>query len=1036
VVAKGSRPVSPESREHLQEGTFVQHEKNSGQGFCVAVSLLDGMVRQTTASLTNILGYPKDMWVGRSFINFVHPVDRETFIKQVTENIGLILRENSTPKSKKETISKSGSFFCRIRIYNGLKSGYSIKERKTRYSPFKLSVCFTEMDSNSMNSSSMSPDWAPEVGPGSSFLILTAIPLMSAFYESREDMTLRPGNHTFITKHNSTCIFSFIDDSAIPYIGYLPQEIFGESIFDFFHCMDLSLLKDMFEVAMLEQGKPCRTKGIRFKVRNGGYVEVNSLWSCFINPWSRQLEFVHGKHTVVMGPIHSDVFAVLPIMDTAPVLKQNLTSQEEIRNILKKTVMKNNFLDVQTSSSKTKKQLSSFMGTLLEEVARNETIKLNQSAKKIGHVVIEKVSPHQSDSSETPPSYNQLTYNENLTRFFNSQPKTLSNPEREEKDKSDSGVSQSQGKSSEDSQDTKEKDKAGKKQNAALRKHIEDGGRSGRDSGEQAATGSGSGNGNSYTLQTGLSAGQVQSGQDECMMSVDESGSGLGSGSRGTSTDAYNPPVLTIELLANHNMDMERKMLCSYKQAKRSGDIRFLKEHRIDLSEARKRQPVQQLGLSAKNKERSITPSKSLQPIPVFSPSNPSNPMWRSYVENESTINNTSSPKHGHEGFLGFNQANMMQRGAPTSFPAFSNIIGVSNMYVPFKPDNGQAVRYDQDHMAKRVQIQNMQARYGSPSLGLSGQVQGIAGIMGVGLASGSSQVVVPTSPGSLAAVSRGIVSPAGMPGRNNVKYSQSASRETSVKGERGSAIGSIATTSVRDKDLHSPAAGDVDTPGDICNAEQAAKVNQGESGGDAYQSTHSSSLYSFLNTSEEDGSVANSSAAEEPKQAKHIARPVLAEPFWNEKVVMTPELELLYQLETRDPKDLLQADLDLLEAMVQHADVEEQILELFSDEEERMDLKQLLTETEQWLLETSSLSSVDENSTDDFGTAFNDAVIRNKLAKKRAYLENLNIFMGAEAPFPMPHSPRLTNKIGWKAFNFSDCSSSEESEHDVSTGK
>ena len=48
----------------------------------------------------------------------------------------------------------------------------------------------------------------------------------------------------------------------------------------------------------------------------------------------------------------------------------------------------------------------------------------------------------------------------------------------------------------------------------------------------------------------------------------------------------------------------------------------------------------------------------------------------------------------------------------------------------------------------------------------------------------------------------------------------------------------------------------------------------------------------------------------------------------------MTPELELLYQLETRDPKDLLQADLDLLEAMVQHADVEEQILELFSDEE------------------------------------------------------------------------------------------------------
>jgi len=32
-------------------------------------------------------------------------------------------------------------------------------------------------------------------------------------------------------------------------------------------------------------------------------------------------------------------------------------------------------------------------------------------------------------SSETPPSYNQLNYNDNLSRFFNSQPKTLTEKE-------------------------------------------------------------------------------------------------------------------------------------------------------------------------------------------------------------------------------------------------------------------------------------------------------------------------------------------------------------------------------------------------------------------------------------------------------------------------------------------------------------------------------------------------------------------------------------------------------------------------------
>ena len=44
-------------------------ENNS---FCVAVSVEDGAVIQTTASLTSILGYPEDMWIGRSFTDFMH----------------------------------------------------------------------------------------------------------------------------------------------------------------------------------------------------------------------------------------------------------------------------------------------------------------------------------------------------------------------------------------------------------------------------------------------------------------------------------------------------------------------------------------------------------------------------------------------------------------------------------------------------------------------------------------------------------------------------------------------------------------------------------------------------------------------------------------------------------------------------------------------------------------------------------------------------------------------------------------------------
>ena len=342
----------------------------------------------------------------------------------------------------------------------------------------------------------------------------------------------------------------------------------GEDIFSFVHPDDQNTLKDVFSNAMLEKlGRPCKSKYIRLRVRNGGYVYVNSWWSFFINPWSRQLEFVHGKHTVKKGPRYPDVFT--DVNKDVPDIE-----------VLKKT-QKFSFTDAKSggsryikdmaatlTSSKSCRELSSFMVTLLEAVAKSE----KKCVDKLGKVrtdVIGNISPHQSDSSETPPSYNQLSYNENLTRFFNSQPKTLT-----DKEIIDNGCNP-QSKNSDRSPHNKSNDLKNKN-------CEEDGVRSAQGSGgsgyqTQTISGSGEDNGkNSSTMQTGLSAGQVQSGRDECMMSQDGSGSGsrYGSGSRGASVDTFPAPELTIDLLARHNKEMEAKMLTKYKESKKTGEIR------------------------------------------------------------------------------------------------------------------------------------------------------------------------------------------------------------------------------------------------------------------------------------------------------------------------------------------------------------------------------------------------------------------------------------------------------------------------------
>ncbi len=103
------------------------------------------------------------------------------------------------------------------------------------------------------------------------------------------------------------------------------------------------------------------------------------------------------------------------------------------------------------SSLRRRKQLASFMGSLLEEMTKAENTKTRESRSSSPSIVLGtkqeasfaggdtlqvaidsagNISPHHDEmSNETPPSYNQLNYNDNLSRFFNSQPKTLTEKE-------------------------------------------------------------------------------------------------------------------------------------------------------------------------------------------------------------------------------------------------------------------------------------------------------------------------------------------------------------------------------------------------------------------------------------------------------------------------------------------------------------------------------------------------------------------------------------------------------------------------------
>jgi period circadian protein len=52
----------------------------------------------------------------------------------------------------------------------------------------------------------------------------------------------------FVTRHLASCKLSHLDPESMPYLGYLPHDILGKTILDFYHPEDLPFLKEAYQI--------------------------------------------------------------------------------------------------------------------------------------------------------------------------------------------------------------------------------------------------------------------------------------------------------------------------------------------------------------------------------------------------------------------------------------------------------------------------------------------------------------------------------------------------------------------------------------------------------------------------------------------------------------------------------------------------------------------------------------------------------------------------------------------------------------------
>ncbi|XP_050534913.1 period circadian protein isoform X3 [Daktulosphaira vitifoliae] len=423
---------------------IIESNETVDGSFGVVISMTNGLIINTSNSIIKNMGYPKDMWQGRSFIDFIHPKDRISFISYMTS----VLTNPSMVSGRdgKSTVTflrakNNDGFYCNMRKYEDLNAGFSVTHKKVHYQVCKLTIAFKETFCTN------TPTCLVEIIAihQPQLLLIVKAQLIHSAYSCPEEKKENPQN--FITKHNALLEWCYVDHLIISHFGYLPQNIIGRCVFDYYNMEDLSVIKEIYENMTKARNVPYKGKPYRFKCQNGDFALVQTEWSNFINPWSGRVEFIIGRHKVIQGPLNPDV--TTPIDDISfeksPEDKKNSKEVcDEVKKILNKkvigapSILQKLKSPIETSTNLKKqisnkcKDLAMFMNFLVDGIDPSIQIPLEveiqpehyDSFSDRDSVMLGEISPHHNheskSSSGTPPSYTQLNYNDNIQRFFES----------------------------------------------------------------------------------------------------------------------------------------------------------------------------------------------------------------------------------------------------------------------------------------------------------------------------------------------------------------------------------------------------------------------------------------------------------------------------------------------------------------------------------------------------------------------------------------------------------------------------------------
>ncbi|XP_060779744.1 aryl hydrocarbon receptor nuclear translocator-like protein 2 [Neoarius graeffei] len=285
----------------------------AADGFLFVVGCDRGKIVFVSESVSKILNYTRPELIGQSLFDYVHPKDigkvkeqlsaaelypRERLIDAKT---GLQVQADLPVGATRLSSGARRSFFCRMK-YNKVavkevKSFQASSSKKKESQRYCTVHCTGYM--RNWPTSQLGAEGEAEADKESShFSCLVAVGRVHSqtIPQANREVKVKPTE--FITRCAMDGKFTFVDQRATTILGYLPQELLGTSCYEYLHQDDLPHLADKHRKVLRSKEK-IETNCYKFKTKCGSFVTLQSQWFSFINPWTKEVEYIVSRNRVI-----------------------------------------------------------------------------------------------------------------------------------------------------------------------------------------------------------------------------------------------------------------------------------------------------------------------------------------------------------------------------------------------------------------------------------------------------------------------------------------------------------------------------------------------------------------------------------------------------------------------------------------------------------------------------------------------------------------------------------------------------------------